>query len=295
MDANDDLLDAYARSLRIKRRSARTVQNYTEALNQLIDHHGGTLNLAAMTKTDVEGYLLEVVEQHSASTVGNRFRALRAFYNWLVDEEEIDRSPMKGMSHPTVTEQPVPVVDDDTIRALLKACGGKTHEDRRDTALIRLWCEPGSPRVSEMAGLTLDDVDMRRQLVTIHGKGDKVRAIPFGDRTGQALSRYLRVRREHKKAGGTDRLWLGTRGPMTASGLYQTMEGRCAQAGIPRIHPHQFRHTSAHQWKLAGGSEEDAMALFGWSSPDMPRRYGASANVDRAQRAARKLSPADRL
>ncbi len=292
-------INAYERDLKIRNRSPRTAQNYRETLLQLSKFVSGA-DLLELSRTEVEGYILHVLETRSAASASGRYRALRAFYNWAVREELVPVSPMAKMTPPKVVEKPIPVVPDQALKMLLAECSGTDFESRRDTAIIRLWCEPGSPRVSEVAGMTVDDVDQVLDLVRLLGKGGRVRLIPFGAKTGQALYRYLRARKAHPLArdGGeyAERLWFGARGkPLTASGLYQMLERRARQAGIGHIHPHQLRHTSAHNWRVAGGSESDAMVLFGWVSPEMPRRYGRSAEVERAQTAARRISVADRL
>lgn len=122
-----------------------------------------------------------------------------------------------------------------------------------------------------------------------------VARVRFGAKTGQTITRYLRVRREHRAAHRPE-LWLGSRGhAMTGSGVAQMLERRCAQAGIARIHPHQLRHTAASRWLSAGGGEGDAMRLFGWRSREMLQRYGASQADERARDAARRMRLGDRL
>jgi integrase/recombinase XerD len=80
-------------------------------------------------------------------------------------------------------------------------------------------------------------------------------------------------------------LWLGVnnRGPLDRSGIYQIVVRQGQECGV-RLHPHRFRHHFAHAWLDRGGAEGDLMELSGWSSPQMLRRYGASARGARARR-----------
>ena len=163
---------------------------------------------------------------------------------------------------------------EDFIADLLKACEGKGFEARRDTALIMLLLDTGARR-DELMSRTLTDLDQDLDVLLVLGKGRRERALPYGHKTALALDRYLRVRERHKDAN-LPWLWLGLRGRLTAWGLVRMLERRGREAGLAGLHPHQFRHTFAHQWPAEGGAEVDLMRLAGWRSRAMVARYGAA-------------------
>jgi site-specific recombinase XerD len=219
---------------------------------------------------------------------------LRRFYNWLIAEEIVEKSPMAGMSAPSVPDDPVPVLTDSDITALLKVTSGKGFEQRRDHAMIRLFLDTGI-RLGEMAGLKLEDIDLDvHDAIYVVGKGSRPRAVVFDAKTGVALDRYLRDRAGHKRAK-LPALWVGVRGAMGESGIAQMLRRRGAEANVDNLHPHRFRHTFAHHWKREGGSEDDLMRLVGWKSRAMLHRYAASAGVERALEAKRRIGIGDRL
>lgn len=293
-DTNRLTLRDWQRTLQAERKSPRTIQSYLESAQQLAGHLAGDL-LGASTD-DIRGYMMWLSDNRAPATCSVRYRALQQFYKWALAEELVERSPMGRMRPPSVPERPVPVVPEDDLRKLLKVCDGKGFLERRDTAILRLMLEPGGMRRAEVCGLRLSDVDLEQDVVIVTGKGSRTRGIPFGHKTGQALTRYLRVRAGHLYAERTDALWLAQKGPLTDSGIGQMMERRCDEAGVPRVHPHQLRHTAADLWLAeSGGDETSAMRLFGWRSRQMLSRYAASNADARAHAAARKLGIGDRL
>ena len=118
----------------------------------------------------------------------------------------------------------------------------------------------------------------------MRGKGGRPRMVRIGHEAARALDRYLRARSRHEQAH-RPQLWLevNNRGPMTANGIYQMIARRGRQCGV-EAWTHRFRHHFSHTWLDRGGAEGDLMELNGWSSPQMLRRYGASARSARARR-----------
>jgi integrase len=189
---------------------------------------------------------------------------------------------MLGMTPPRVAEKPVPVFSDDEIRALFATVQGRDIWSRRDLAIL-LFLRDTGVRLSELSGLQLDDVDVVEREATVTGKAKRTRTVKYSFEAARALDKYLRMRAKHAHAH-VSAVWIGPKGPLTDSGIYQLVQRRAAQAGLQGVHPHRFRHHFSHTWLDRGGAEGDLMELNGWNSPQMLRRYGRSAAAARARR-----------
>lgn len=293
------LVDAvlmWERSLRAADKSPRTTSSYRYALDKLIEHVGDR-SVATITRADHES-LMSVMQERglSAATRVAVYRPLRTFWKWAIAHPDVPVSvdPMSGMELPRVPEKVVEFVSDDELRRILATCRPKSrhaYRAHRDEALLRVLAGSGA-RLAEVTNLRLEDVDLFGQALRVVGKGRRERWVPLDDGALTALKRYMdRERPRSPFADSTDRLWLSSAGPMTASGIAQMLAERGKAAGIARrVHPHELRHRFVATTLGAGLSEGDVMALTGHRTRSMLDRYGAHTRSARAQEAYRKAT-----
>ena len=285
-------------ALRAQRKSPQTQRTYGEGVRQYLAWCTAN-DVEPMTRSSLNLFTAGLLDGGAAaSTARSRQLGVRRFAAWLAEEGEIPADPFLGVKSPKLDEKVIEPLSDAELKAMLKACvppkGAEPREalrHRRDEAMIRLMLETGM-RAGEVVALQLGDVDLTGGLVTVtRGKGGKGRVAPFGPQAALALDRYLRLRRSHRLADRAD-LWLGDRGKgFSYDALHKTLGERARAAGIDGFHPHRLRHTAAHRWLAAGGSEGGLMAVAGWTRrPDMLMRYTKAQASARAANEARALN-----
>ncbi|WP_246354742.1 tyrosine-type recombinase/integrase [Nocardioides ungokensis] len=282
-------------ALRAERKSPATIKSYLTGVAQYLRYCAAQGLPPVLDRRTLAGFVDGLLsEAAQPATAVARQLGVRRFSAWLTEEGELAADPLLGVKSPKLDAPVVEPLTEEQVKALIKACAGKELRDRRDEAIVRLMLETGV-RAGEVASLSLADIDIREgQAIVRRGKGGNGRAVPFGAKTALALDRYLRARRVHSLALRSEALWLGDRGKaFSYYGLHKSLRYRAELAGIRGFHPHRLRHTAAHRWLAAGGSEMGLMAVAGWTRPDMLLRYTKPQASARAADEARKLNRGD--
>lgn len=291
------LVRSFERHLGSEMKSRATIDHYVGATLQFAAYVA-PVELESATRPQVEEWLEALREKYRPATVLNRYLGLRAFYDWLVDEDEIAVSPFgpvrqRKLRPPQPPESPKDVLSREDVRTVLDYL--VKHKRWRDAFVVAAIYDTGM-RVGELADALLEDyADDSGVLRIPHTKGKRPRFVRFSAETLKYLDRYHRKRKEG--AAGAEYLVAGQRQHFTRSGLYVLVRRACQEAGITRrIGPHDLRHTSASHLAEDGEmSESDAMTLFGWKEPEMWRHYTAQARSKAALAAHERSGPMGKL
>ncbi len=228
----------------------------------------------------------------SARSIETYARAIRAFFSYLYREEMVDKNPMQKVKMPKVHKLVVPTFTQKEIEILLSQPDKKTDTGFRDYALI-LTLIDSNARLSEIAFLEEDDVDLENGYLRVMGKGGKERYIPFGYKVARTLLKY---KMKHRPVPiGTARFWLTFDGRPLEPGRIEKIVTRYGKkAGLKNCYPHKLRHTSSVLYLRNGGDPFSLQKKLGHSSLQMTRHYANLADGDVRERHL-KYGVADRL
>ncbi len=289
-----DLLDSWVLAMKARGRAAGTIRMYRTGVHLYLRWCAESRRPQELSKPQVQEWLAGILENKASTTAIARYKAVTQFSKWMFTEGEIDADPLAGLERPVEHRAVVDPLDDDELRALIKACQGTSLRDRRDEALVRLMVETGM-RAGEVLAMKVSDISLTNgQLIVHKSKTRKGRVVPFGAKTATAIDRYMRAARRERRLTDNGPLWVGAAGKSFGyNGMDDTLKQRAKTAGVQRFRIHRLRHTFATRWLRSEGSEQNLMAIAGWSTRAMLDRYTANTASERATAEARKLNLGD--
>lgn len=243
-------------------RTDRTLKSYKNYLTKIFDTIGKSADV--ITSDDIKLYLAKKlrINKNAKVSVDNERRALSTFYGWMQRSEYIEKNPMNKVETMRYSKTKKHAFTDMEVELIRGACGTE-----RETAIVELllstWC-----RVSELAGIRIDEIEGERILV--HGKGEKDRYVYLNAKAQIALKNYLDKRNDmnpylfpRSKATGDvtvftsgvpklkqpkwyeDENMVHETDPCDKGTIESIVRRIGKKAGVTNTHPHRFRRTGA--------------------------------------------------
>lgn len=282
MDANiQDFLNHLAAE---RGSSENTVAAYRNDLSQFSEFvsrraQAGENGWGELSRDDLISYILWLKEREYASaTVARKVAAMKSFCGFLVRTGAIEDNPAEELDSPKVKKQlPSTLSPTEVDRLLaLPAHAGSSPKALRDTALLEMLYATGM-RVSEIAGLGLEDLDLEAGTVRCLGKGSKERVMPLYAEAAHAVRVYLEKGRPALAAGHTDNrtLFLNPRGEkLTRQGLWLIIKAYARELGLEdRVTPHTLRHSFATHMLNGGAGLREVQKLLGHANISTTQVY----------------------
>jgi integrase/recombinase XerD len=290
----DGWVDAYLDHLRVERALApRTLEAYAKDLAKLCEHaaEAGVTSPDAIDEPLVGTYLVRLGRAGlSARSSARHLSAVRGLLRFLVRERALASDPATLVDRPKVGRRLPKVLTLEEVLRLLEAPDAATARGIRDRAMLQVMYAAGL-RVSELVGLAVADVDLRRGLVSAFGKGGKRRLVPLGESALAALDAYLAVRKEHPAATAKV-LFLSPRGrAMTRQGFWKLIVRYARGVGIMKpISPHKLRHSFATHLLEGGADLRSVQVMLGHADISTTEVYTHVAS-DHLRRAYARAHP----
>ena len=210
-------------------------------------------------------------------TSSRKLAAIRSYMRYLRREGLVDRNTAVLVDSPAVERRMPAHLGREDMEALLDAPDSGTPLGRRDRAILELFYASGL-RLSELASLDLDDVNLSSRMVRVLGKGGKERIVPFNRPTAAAIRTWLPDRERLDRTGGEralDPLFVNKHGSrLSTRGIDRLVRKYATLAATQRgISPHALRHSFATHLLDAGADLRSIQELLGHARISTTQRY----------------------
>lgn len=271
-------MEGFVFYLKTQGRAPATIRNYTTQLRSWFSWCSEMGIKPETAKVDqMMGWLGFMSTTHLPSTVRLMTITLRVYYDYLKAAKVIRGNPAREIGVKKQITRPVPMLQVAEVKQLVGAC--ENYEDR---AMILLMIGGGLRR-SEVLNITRDDVDLKRGVIRIFGKGSKWREVSPGGAAMEAVRLAL---------GYEERVFKNTNG----DSLRRRLAYLTDKSGIDkRVHPHMLRYYFATMFCEQGGGIDQLQTILGHSSIEMSMYYSRAGREKRALAAQQRFNPADAL
>lgn len=250
----------------IKKHSKHTINNYKIDLEDFLNFNNNkVLNI---NKDIVNKYMQNLYDKNiKKSTISRKLSSLRSFYNYLYNENKIERNYFATIKNPKKENSLPKFVKDIDIDKMFNIPDTRTEIGQRNLLIIRMLYATGL-RVSELVNIELSDIDINERTIKILGKGSKERIVVFGNNTQEILKLYLNDGRLKLKRKNNNYLFLNKDGERLSDRyIRKIINDIIIKASITmHVSPHMLRHTFATDMLNNGADLVSVKDLLGHSS-----------------------------
>lgn len=217
----------------------------------------------ALDGRQVRGF---IAWRHRQGTGGRSLQrnlsAIRSFYRYLIDEGKVSNNPAEGIIAPK-TERKLPKVLDADQTVQLVEINEQDDLAIRDRAILELIYSSGL-RLAELISLNMGDIDFGDRIITVTGKGKKMRSVPVGQHAIKAIDKWLKIRKKMVNAN-EDALFISNRGKrISPRSVQERLKQWAIKQGLPsHVHPHMLRHSFASHMLESSGDLRAVQELLG--------------------------------
>lgn len=300
------MLDEFLLELRLQNFSKRTIDTYRHNNNQFINWYYEVNDkypeITDIKKAHIKSFIIYSLDKgRKASYINAILKGCRCFWNYVICEGVVEKSPMDGIKPLKVEKKVYVTFSDDEIRRILGVWNYDTFLSARNKAIISLMLDTGI-RVSEV--LKIRNEDLTGSVLKIHGKGNKWRMVPISSPLQYILIKYIRVRDSHfskmrkrdgKERQSDDNLFLSKSGKAlkTATNIELILKetGKRADVPLERVYPHNLRHYYASYSLLKDQDVFTISKILGHSNIKTTSTYIQSITDQQTLDKAVKTSP----
>jgi len=272
-------------------KSPKTIGWYSDILKSYVRYrkeNGCPLDLSKFNMDSVREYILylrrkpkfaghpftpEQDEAVSAQTIRGHIRGLKAFSTWLYRSGHTRQNRLQFLKLPKAVTKIMEPLTPQEIENIISSINRNSPTGSRNHAIFVTALDNGL-RASEIASITLGQLDMKRGFIKVTGKGNKERIVPIGEFVRMTLWNYVAHVRPDPANSACDNLFLSRHGKaITANTIKLTFTRLAKHSGVERFHGHLCRHTFAINYLLNGGDIFSLREILGHSSLEMVNRY----------------------
>lgn len=271
--SNETLMKNFAGCKKLAGINDSTIKAYLFTLRKFLEYK--ELPLTKVTTDDIRRYLLDYEGRASNTTVDNARRNLNSFFQFLEDENYIEKNPCKKIKHIKQPHRIQRFYTDLEMEEMRDAC-----RNRRELAIIDFLLSTGL-RVSEVASIKLTDIDWNGKTVKVVGKGKKERIVPFSYRARKHIEEYL----EEGKHNGIS-LFCSSKSPyngLTNDGIQKIVGNIGDRVKLEDITVHSFRKFFATNMVKKGAEPQTVKEILGHESFQTTMSYYVEENLNKAK------------